>query len=51
MSYKVGERITFTIDGINLLAKPQVDYADFREALLQKTFTDRRIFFGVRVGI
>jgi iron complex outermembrane recepter protein len=50
LSYKVTDNLTFTVDGINLLRTKQDDFADFRQALLQRTFTDRRIFFGARVG-
>jgi TonB-dependent receptor len=50
MSYTVNDRITFTADGINLTSQDQVNYADFPGAVLTRTTTDRRCYFGVKVG-
>jgi iron complex outermembrane recepter protein len=49
-SYKVADKLTFSIDAFNILRETQDSFADFREALLRRRFTDRRIQFGVRVG-
>lgn len=47
-SYAITKQISITADATNLLSRPQVSFADFRSALLEKTQTDRRVFFGAR---
>lgn len=50
MSYAITKQVTVSFDAINILSAPQINYADFRSALLTKTQTDRRFFFGLRTS-